>query len=56
MSAGSAALTLPLNQTIYLPTSPKAGGGGDKFAGSIVLLAEELASLKDEVRMSRNVE
>lgn len=52
MSAGVEALKLPLAQTAYLP-NPNRKGSGDKTAGSIILLAEELASLKDEV--SRNL-
>lgn len=49
-------MTLPLNQTNYIPVSPpptadgKPGSGdNENIHGTMILLAEELASLKDEV-------
>ena len=53
IAAGSAGITIPLNQTTYTPSTPPAegsgGGGGEGSQGTMILLAEELASLKDEV-------
>lgn len=47
VAAGSQGLTAPLNPNPYLAEVPS---GKSDEAGQIILLAEELASLKDEVR------
>ncbi|CAL8114916.1 unnamed protein product [Orchesella dallaii] len=46
VAAGSQGLTQPLNPNPYLTDAPS---GKSEEAGTIILLAEELASLKDEV-------